>query len=283
MKARGGRRETTAKVLKDRRSPRRRGRMGTSVQNAPTNDAYGVAAPCASSPNAGATSHAVSLPDASSPAAFVVPSAHATHACARTRSSTPQTTGSQSVSSFADASSPPAALTVPGGHGAHACETTRSFTPHSIASHAVAPFATRSPATFVVPGAHATHDAGISSPTRKFSSHAAHVVFGPGTRSPPALTLPWSHGAHAFETTFSSIAHAHVVSAPSAGSSPASFVAPGGHGTQIPSATRWSSAHSCADEPAPAPPGSCASARSGAAAARTTRRRRRGRRMRSTG
>jgi hypothetical protein len=29
--ARGGRRETTAKVLKDRRSPRRRGRMGTSV------------------------------------------------------------------------------------------------------------------------------------------------------------------------------------------------------------------------------------------------------------
>eukprot|EP00982_Pelagococcus_subviridis_P007888 30771-Pelagococcus_subviridis.AAC.2 len=36
MKARGGRRETTAKVLKDRRSPRRRGRMGTSVNmNAP--------------------------------------------------------------------------------------------------------------------------------------------------------------------------------------------------------------------------------------------------------
>ena len=31
LKARGGRRETTAKVLKDRRSPRRRGRMGTSV------------------------------------------------------------------------------------------------------------------------------------------------------------------------------------------------------------------------------------------------------------
>ncbi|EEH52127.1 uncharacterized protein MICPUCDRAFT_65704 [Micromonas pusilla CCMP1545] len=31
LKARGGRRETTAKVLKDRRPPRRRGRMGTSV------------------------------------------------------------------------------------------------------------------------------------------------------------------------------------------------------------------------------------------------------------
>eukprot|EP00982_Pelagococcus_subviridis_P015497 31405-Pelagococcus_subviridis.AAC.12 len=36
LKARGGRRETTGKVLKDRRSPRRRGRMGTSVNmNAP--------------------------------------------------------------------------------------------------------------------------------------------------------------------------------------------------------------------------------------------------------
>jgi hypothetical protein len=35
LKARRGRRETTGKVLKDRRSPRRRGRMGTSVQNAP--------------------------------------------------------------------------------------------------------------------------------------------------------------------------------------------------------------------------------------------------------
>jgi hypothetical protein len=31
LKARGGRRDTTTKVLKDRRSPRRRGRMGTSV------------------------------------------------------------------------------------------------------------------------------------------------------------------------------------------------------------------------------------------------------------
>ena len=31
LKARGGRRETTAKVLKERRSPRERGRMGTSV------------------------------------------------------------------------------------------------------------------------------------------------------------------------------------------------------------------------------------------------------------
>eukprot|EP00982_Pelagococcus_subviridis_P004986 29436-Pelagococcus_subviridis.AAC.1 len=31
LKARGGRRETTANVLKDRRSPRERGRMGTSV------------------------------------------------------------------------------------------------------------------------------------------------------------------------------------------------------------------------------------------------------------
>jgi hypothetical protein len=32
LKARGGRRDTTGKVLKDRRSPRRRGRMGTSVR-----------------------------------------------------------------------------------------------------------------------------------------------------------------------------------------------------------------------------------------------------------
>ena len=32
MNARGGRRETTAKVLKDRRSPRQRGRTGTSVR-----------------------------------------------------------------------------------------------------------------------------------------------------------------------------------------------------------------------------------------------------------
>ena len=31
LKPRGGRRETTAKVLEDRRSPRQRGRMGTSV------------------------------------------------------------------------------------------------------------------------------------------------------------------------------------------------------------------------------------------------------------
>eukprot|EP00982_Pelagococcus_subviridis_P013089 31215-Pelagococcus_subviridis.AAC.2 len=31
LKARGGRRETTGKILKDRRSPRHRGRMGTSV------------------------------------------------------------------------------------------------------------------------------------------------------------------------------------------------------------------------------------------------------------
>eukprot|EP00982_Pelagococcus_subviridis_P011999 31135-Pelagococcus_subviridis.AAC.30 len=31
LKARGGRRETPGKVLKERRSPRRRGRMGTSV------------------------------------------------------------------------------------------------------------------------------------------------------------------------------------------------------------------------------------------------------------
>jgi hypothetical protein len=31
LKSRGGRRETTAKVLKDRRSPRERSRMGTSV------------------------------------------------------------------------------------------------------------------------------------------------------------------------------------------------------------------------------------------------------------
>ena len=35
MNARGGRRDTPGKVLKDRRSPRGRGRMGTSVQNAP--------------------------------------------------------------------------------------------------------------------------------------------------------------------------------------------------------------------------------------------------------
>ena len=35
LNARDGRRETTAKVLKERRSPRQRGRMGTSVQNAP--------------------------------------------------------------------------------------------------------------------------------------------------------------------------------------------------------------------------------------------------------
>ena len=34
MKARCGRREMTRKVFKDRRSPRRRGRMGTSVRNA---------------------------------------------------------------------------------------------------------------------------------------------------------------------------------------------------------------------------------------------------------
>ena len=34
-KARGGRRDAPEKVLKDRRSPRRRGRMGTSVSNAP--------------------------------------------------------------------------------------------------------------------------------------------------------------------------------------------------------------------------------------------------------
>ena len=33
MKARGGRRETPGKVLKDQRSPRERGRMGTSVRN----------------------------------------------------------------------------------------------------------------------------------------------------------------------------------------------------------------------------------------------------------
>ena len=32
LKARGGRRDTTGKVLKDRRSPSRRGRMGTSVR-----------------------------------------------------------------------------------------------------------------------------------------------------------------------------------------------------------------------------------------------------------
>jgi hypothetical protein len=31
LKAGGGRRDAPAKVLKDRRSPRRRGRMGTSV------------------------------------------------------------------------------------------------------------------------------------------------------------------------------------------------------------------------------------------------------------
>ena len=31
MKPRGGRRDAPGKVLKDRRSPRRRGRMGTSV------------------------------------------------------------------------------------------------------------------------------------------------------------------------------------------------------------------------------------------------------------
>jgi len=37
LKARDpGRRDTTGKVLKDRRSPRRRGRTGTSVQNAPS-------------------------------------------------------------------------------------------------------------------------------------------------------------------------------------------------------------------------------------------------------
>jgi hypothetical protein len=33
LKAGGGRRETQGKVLKDRRSPRRRGRMGTGVNN----------------------------------------------------------------------------------------------------------------------------------------------------------------------------------------------------------------------------------------------------------
>ena len=37
LKARGGRRDAPGKVLKDRRSPRERGRMGTSVQNAPKN------------------------------------------------------------------------------------------------------------------------------------------------------------------------------------------------------------------------------------------------------
>jgi hypothetical protein len=35
LKARDGRRDAPGKVLKERRSPRRRGRMGTSVQNAP--------------------------------------------------------------------------------------------------------------------------------------------------------------------------------------------------------------------------------------------------------
>jgi len=37
-----GRRETPGKVLKERRSPRQRGRMGTSVQNAPEQNAVTI-------------------------------------------------------------------------------------------------------------------------------------------------------------------------------------------------------------------------------------------------
>jgi hypothetical protein len=42
LKAGGGRRETTAKVLKKRRSPRERGRMGTSVRDAPGSSISGI-------------------------------------------------------------------------------------------------------------------------------------------------------------------------------------------------------------------------------------------------
>ena len=65
----------------------------------------------------------VSEPEASSPAPFVVPAAHAVHTCELTYSFMAQTTASQVVS--APDMSSPAALTVPAGHATQVFVDTR--------------------------------------------------------------------------------------------------------------------------------------------------------------
>ena len=74
------------------------------------------------------TSHVVSDPEASSPAAFVVPAAHATQALLETRSFVAQVVTSHAVSD-PEASSP-AAFVVPAAHATHALFDTYSFASH---------------------------------------------------------------------------------------------------------------------------------------------------------
>ena len=79
--------------------------------------------------------------------------------------------------------------------------------------------------------------------TRSFAAHA-HVVSSPDASSPPSSFFdPPAHAAHVFSETYSSTPHfvaEHAVSSPDASSPPSAFVVPGGHEMQALSFTRSS-------------------------------------------
>ena len=149
--------------------------------------------------------HAVSAPEASSPAALVNPAAHATHAFPLTLSFAAHSVASQVVS--APEASSPAALIDPAAHATHALDATRWFEAHSAPSHVVSAPEASSPAALVVPAAQATHAFPL---TLSFASHAvaAHAVSPAYGSSPAALVVPAAHDTHAPADTRSFAAHA---------------------------------------------------------------------------
>ena len=99
------------------------------------------------------------------------------------------------------------------------------------------------PAPLVSSASHATH---AFDSTRSFAAQA-HVVSSPDASSPPSAFFdPPAQAVHAFAETYSSTPHfvaAHVVSSPEA-SSPPAFVVPAGHGIHALSLTLWFIEHS---------------------------------------
>jgi hypothetical protein len=77
--------------------------------------------------------------------------------------------------------------------------------------------------------------------TRSFAAHA-HVVSSPDASSPPSSFFdPPAHAVHVFLETYSSTPHfvaEHAVSSPDASSPPFAFVVPDGHVTHALSFTR---------------------------------------------
>ena len=102
---------------------------------------------------------------------------------------------------FAPDASSPAVFVAPESHGTHALPCTRSLAPHSVAAHLVSsPDASWLPAALVVPGAQSTH-AWFTTFLPAEHKVAAHAVFAPEASSFAALVVPGAQALHTFDST----------------------------------------------------------------------------------